>query len=275
MAVNYAEKYASEVDERFTLGALTTGAVNQNLDWIGAETVKVYSIPTVAMNDYTLTGTSRYGTPAELGNTVQELKVAKDRAFTFTIDRKSRDDTQMTMEAGEALRRQIDEVIIPEIDAYRLGVIAAGAPAGNILTGSLTKSTAYAAFLDVQEKLDDGKAPSGGRVCYCGSAFYKLIKQDESFVKRGDMSQQMVITGVVGEIDGVPVVKVPASYLPEGVNFLITNPACTPAPTKLEDYMIHDNPPGINGWLVEGRVRYDAFVLNSKKSAIGVHKVTA
>lgn len=46
------------------------------------------------------------------------------------------------------------------------------------------------------------------------------------------------------------------------------------APIKLADYKIHDNPPGINGWLVEGRVIYDAFVLNNKKGAIYVHKTS-
>jgi hypothetical protein len=40
----------------------------------------------------------------------------------------------------------------------------------------------------------------------------------------------------------------------------------------LSEYKIHDNPPGINGWLVEGRVYYDAFVLENKKSAIYVFK---
>lgn len=273
MAVNYAEKYSDKIDERFRLGALTGGAVNNDYDWVGVETVKVYSIPTVAMNDYAASGANRYGTPTELSNSVQEMKVSKDRSFTFTIDKKSRDDTQMTMEAGKALQRQMDEVVIPEIDAYRLSVICAGA--GSTVTGTVTKTTAYAAFLDVQEKLNDAKAPAGGRICYCGSAYYKLIKQDESFTKKGDMATQIAINGVVGMIDGVPVVLVPASYLPEGVNFVITNPACTPAPSKLEDYTIHDNPPGISGWLVEGRVRYDAFVLEQKKGAIGVHRVSA
>ena len=51
----------------------------------------------------------------------------KDRAFTFTIDKKSEDDTMGTMEAGAALRRQIDEVVIPEIDTYRIAKLVAGA----------------------------------------------------------------------------------------------------------------------------------------------------
>ncbi len=269
MAVNYASKYADKIDERFTLGALTGGAVNQDYDWLGVETVNVYSVPTVAMNDYATTGSNRYGDPAELDNEVQEMKVSQDRAFTFTIDKKSRDDTQMTMEAGAALQRQIDEVIIPEIDTYRLAAICAGA--GSTETGTVDATNAYDAFLTVQADLDENKAPQGGRICYCSPSFYKAIKLDDSFTKMGDMATQIAVKGVVGEIDGVPVVKVPSSYLPDGVYFVITNPACTPAPSKLTDYTIHDNPPGISGWLVEGRVRYDAFVLNSKAGAIGVY----
>ncbi|MFR7958918.1 MAG: hypothetical protein ACLU6P_00110 [Roseburia intestinalis] len=46
------------------------------------------------------------------------------------------------------------------------------------------------------------------------------------------------------------------------------HPCATVAPTKLEDYKIHQDPPGISGSLVEGRICYDAFVLDNKKTAI-------
>ena len=128
MAINYAEKYSPQVDERFKLGSLTTALVNHAYDWLGVATVKVYSVPTAEMNDYTLTGSNRYGTPAELNNEVQEMTLAKDRSFTFTIDKKSEDDTMGVMAAGAALARQIDEVIIPEIDTYRISKLVAGAP---------------------------------------------------------------------------------------------------------------------------------------------------
>lgn len=72
------------------------------------------------MNDYTSTGANRYGTPAELEDSVQELTLTKDRSFTFTIDKSNYQDTGMLKEAGAALQRQIDEVIIPELDIYRL-----------------------------------------------------------------------------------------------------------------------------------------------------------
>jgi hypothetical protein len=35
---------------------------------------------------------------------------------------------------------------------------------------------------------------------------------------------------------------------------------------------MHDGPPGVSGWLVEGRMYYDCFVLNNKKNAIYVRK---
>ena len=81
-----------------------------------------------------------------------------------------------------------------------------------------------------------------------------------------------MIKGQVGTIDGIPLIVVPKSYFPENVEFNIINQAATTSPVKLSEYKIHDNPPGINGWLVEGRVYYDAFVLENKKSAIYVFK---
>lgn len=275
MAMNYAEKYSAQVDERFKLGALTTGLVNQNYDWLGVETVKVFSIPTVGLNDYSLTGTSRYGTPSELGNEVQEMKITQDKSFTFTIDRKSHDDAMMTMEAGRALRRQIDEVVIPAVDEYRLAKIVAGAAEGNTVTQAITKSNAYEEFLKVQEILDNKKVPNGGRVVVVTPAYLNMIKLDETFTKKGDMATQIALNGIVGEIDGVPAIKVPTSYLPANVDFVITNSLVTPAPVKLQEYKIHTDAPGISGWLVEGRVRFDAFVLNEKKAAIGVHTSAA
>lgn len=269
--INYAQKYSTVVDERFAIGPLTSGMVNGEYDWIGVETVNVYSIPTAQMNNYSLTGSSRYGTPEELENAKQELKVTQDRSFTFTIDRKSHDDTMMVMEAGRALRRQLDQVVIPEIDAYRIAAYVAGCKAAHVHNSAdPSASNAYALFLAAQEDLDNAKVPQGGRFALVTPAFLNYIKQCDGFIKKGDMSQEITITGVVGEIDGVLVIKAPASYFPLGIHCVLTNRMVMPSPVKLQDYKIHQDPPGINGWLVEGRIRYDAFILDEKADAIAV-----
>ena len=269
--INYAEKYSAVVDERFKLGSLTGGMLNMEYDWIGVETVNVYSIPTAPMNNYTLTGSSRYGVPAELENNVQEMKVTQDRSFTFTIDRKSYDDTMMTMEAGRALRRQMDEIVIPEIDTYRIAAYVAGCKSAHVHNSAdPSASNAYALFLAAQEDLDNAKVPQGGRFAIVTPAFLNFLKQNDSFIKESDMSQRITITGVVGEVDGVMIIKAPSSYFPIGVQCIVTNRMVMPSPVKLQDYKIHVDPPGINGWLVEGRLRYDSFILDEKADAIAV-----
>jgi hypothetical protein len=81
MPINYAEKYSEKVDERFKIGAVTTPAVNNDYDFAGVNAVNVYSVPTTPMNDYALTGANRYGTPAELQNSVQTMALTRDRSF--------------------------------------------------------------------------------------------------------------------------------------------------------------------------------------------------
>ena len=234
------------------------------------------------LNDYKTSGSNRYGEPDELGNTEQEMSITQDKAFTYTIDAASEQDTNGTMEAGATLRENIDNLVIPALDTYRLGVIVAKAPTkGNvsggshIITKAVTNANAYEEFLACQEVLDDDKAPQGGRIAVVSPGYLNKIKLDEHFTKWGDMATKIAINGIVGEIDGVPSIKVPTSYLPEGVDFLITNPLATTSPVKLQEFRINYNAPGISGALVEARVRYDAFVLDKKADAIAVHKSAA
>ena len=78
----------------------------------------------------------------------------------------------------------------------------------------------------------------------------------------------MRLKGVIANIDGANVIKVPSVRLPSKFGFMLAHPSATVAPVKLEDYTVHENPPGISGSLVEGRVCYDAFVLDNKKMGI-------
>jgi N4-gp56 family major capsid protein len=274
MAVNLASKYSAKVDERFKLKSFTEAAVNNDYDWEGVKTVSVYSIPTVAMNNYSRTGLARYGTAAELDNTKVDYTLTRDRSFTFTIDRGNFQETQMVMQSGKALARQIDEVIVPEIDIYRLAAMSAAAvTAGNVSAATVISATnAYSSLLKATEKQADLKAPLTGRIAYVKPSFYNFLKQDSTFIKATEIAQNMLIRGQVGQVDDIKIVMVPSSYLPANTEFIVTNPIATVAPKKLEDYKTHDNPPGINGWLVEGRQIYDAFVLANKVNAIYVHK---
>lgn len=271
MAQNYADKFSAKVDERFKLASLTNAAVNNEYDFVGVNAVNVYSINTVELGDYTMSGTSRYGTPAEIEDTKQTMTLSQDKAFTFVIDKRNNEDSMGAKAAGAALRREIDEVVIPTIDKYRLAAMVTGA--GNKTTAAaITKENAYDKFLEAQNLLLEDMVPTTGRVAYVSPTFYKAIKQDNSFMLASDVAENMLVNGSLGMVDGVNIIPVPASYLPSTVEFIITHKIATVSPVKLAEYKTHVDPPGINGTLVEGRIYYDAFVLAQKKNAIAVHK---
>jgi hypothetical protein len=175
----------------------------------------------------------------------------------------------MVLDAGKAVSRQLREVIVPEYDTYVFHTLAkAACTHGNTSATEATKSNAYSLFLDAQEALGNKNVPDKGRIAFCSYKFANLLKQDSSFMKYGNLSQEMVNKGILGECDGIKIVKVPASRLPAGCSFILTHPIAATAPKQLEEYKIHENAPGVSGWLVEGRFIYDCFVLNEKADAV-------
>jgi hypothetical protein len=277
---NLAEKYADKVAERFKLQSLATGFTNREYNWTGVKTLWVYSIQTVALQNYGRhgalfgnSGASRYGTLTDLQDEAQELTVSQDKSFTFVIDKGDKMDSMNVRDAGKALRREIDEVIVPTEDRYVFHKLAKGAySAGNYAYGSFANANAaYAAFLAGQTALDNKYVPAGGRIAAVNATTLALLKQSDAFVKSSEIGQKMLINGQVGEIDGVKIVKVPDNYLPSNCHFIITHPSVTVKAEKLADYKIHQDPPFISGNLVEGRVYYDAFILNAKKDGVYAH----
>ncbi len=270
--INLASKYSKDVDERFHRESQAILALNDDYKFTGVQTVKVFSIPVVPMGDYQRSGANRYGSASDLTRNVQELTVRRDRAFTFIIDRGDKIQSEMVSDAGKALSRQTREVCIPEFDTYVFKTMASAATRhGAYSTRAITKENAYEAFLSGMEYLGNHNVPDKGRVCFCSYQFVNFLKQDSAFVNYGDQRQAMLEKGVIGEVDGCKIVKVPSNRLPAGAAFLIAHKMAATAPKQLTDYKIHDNPPGISGWLVEGRMMYDCFVLDEKASAIYYH----
>ncbi len=272
MAINLVTTFKPLVDEKFTTASKKSLLTNTDFDWTGAHTVKVYKISTSQMNDYGRTGPaagnwSRYGAVASLDAVTEEFTLRKDRSFTFAIDKLDTDETAQQLQAASALERQLREVVIPEVDSYTYGVMCASA--GTIPAAkALTDTNIYVEILAGSEALDNAEVPETGRVLVVTPATYALMKKCKDITMETDVGNDLRLKGVIGMLDGMSVQKIPANRLPAGFGFMIAHPCATVAPTKLEDYTIHDNPPGISGALVEGRICYDAFTLDNKAKAI-------
>lgn len=272
MAIDLATKFQHYTDEQFSTQSKKSLLTNQNLSWTGAHTVKVYKIGVSAMNDYGRSGPaegnwSRFGPVTGLDAATEEFTLKKDRSFTFAIDKLDADETAAQLAAANALARQNREVVIPEVDAYTYGVMCANAgyrPAAK----TLTEANLYVELLAASQALDDAEVPETGRVLVVTPAVYAIMKKCKDVVMETDVGSDLRRKGVIGVLDGMSVQKIPANRLPAGFGFMAAHPCATVAPTKLEDFRVHKSPPGISGSLVEGRICYDAFVLDNKKRAI-------
>lgn len=276
MSMEYVTKFAPKTDELFKAESKKSLLTNTDFDWTGAHSVKVWKVTTASMNDYTrnvngedpgsVAAISRYGQILDLNAQTEEMMLKNDRSFIFNIDRLDQDETAEQVEAESALARQLREVVIPEVDKYVYKIMAEGA-GKKANPVALTKENIYSCILSGSEYMDDKEVPDTERVLVVTPASYTLLKQATEFDST-DIGADLKLRGVVSVLDGMQVVKIPANRLPNNFGFMIAHPSATVAPTKLEDYGVHNDTPLSSGTIVTGRICYDAFVLDNKKDGI-------
>lgn len=272
MATELATKYLPYVDEMFSQESKKSILTNNDFDFDGASTVKLYKVNTAEMNDYGRNGAktgnwSRYGAVKDLEATTETATLTRDRSFTFVIDALDQDQTVGALAGASALARQLREVVIPEVDTYIYGVMIAGAGQKPAAV-ALTKDNIYDEIIKASAALDNELVPETERILTVTPDTYLLMKKCKDIVMETEIGEEMRIKGVIANLDGALTIKIAAARLPKGFGFMLSHKSACCAPTQLEDYNTHVNPPGINGTLVEGRIVYDAFVFENKKKGI-------
>lgn len=272
--INLATKYASQIQQKFTTGSLVQGRVENDVDFVGAKTVRIHTIHTVPMNDYDRNAkTHRYGTPQEVGDQIQELTMTQDKGFAAMIDKGNSVD-QTIHKAGEFTRVQIEEAVIPGKDAHALMVIAH--EAGTIADGTegITKDNVITRMNTARSAFLNHHVPVRGRTWFVRSEVFDALVHSDHFRTLNDLGSQTLCNGQMGEIFGAPVVEVPGDIMPPGVNFILLHKSAAACPAKISDTKVHVDPPGLSGHLVEGRFYYDTFVFGAKASGIYVDLTT-
>jgi hypothetical protein len=277
--IDLTTRYLRYIDERFHEESRHSLVTNDAFSWDGAHSVKVYSVSTSPMYDYGRQGAadgnwSRYGQITGLDATTQVMTLTRDRSFNFAVDRLDVDETQNALAGQDALTRQLREVAIPEAEGYIFGRICANAgitpePA------ELTPDNIYDLIIEGVNALDNASVPERQRVQCITPDTLLLLKKCPAFEMTASIDEAFKVRGIIGTVSGLGIMKVPAAWLPDDFGFMIIHPSATVAPIKLQAFHIHQDPPGISGSLVEGRMSYDAFVLNNKKDAIYLQRRTS
>ena len=270
MAVNLATKYSDKLDQQFTHASYTDAWVNKKYDFDGVETVKVYTATTVEPTDYDRTSTGdRYGGNNELQDTIATYTIGNDKAFKLAIDRGNYEQGARAKKAGEVMRAQMNERIIPMIDTNRLYTACSGA----IATGQVVTATtdAYNDILDAGVYLDEAKTPLEGRVLFVTPAEYKSIKQAiVTTAEASDYNTKLLGKGFVGTLDGVPVVKVPTSYFPANVLAIEVHRDSLLGVRQITETRIKTDSEFVSGAVLLGRFIFDSFVLKGKEKGVAI-----
>ncbi|MFQ7004771.1 MAG: chitobiase/beta-hexosaminidase C-terminal domain-containing protein [Ruthenibacterium lactatiformans] len=258
--VNLDTKYSKKIDQAFTIASLLKGRLSAENEFVGARTVRIHNINTVPLNDYNRgASANRYGEPAEVGDTVQELTMTQDKSFSGVIDKGNNMD-QSINKAGKFLGVEMSEEVIPAYDKYCFGRLCT-------LAGKIVGSADAVSGTNVIKRMSaarkwmlDRKVPLKGRTWYVRSDVFTALVECDQFKNLEKLGTKAVAQGQVGELFGAPVVEVPEDYLSAGVNFILLHKRAATAPEKIHDCKTHIDPPGISGNLVEGRFYYDLFV---------------
>ena len=268
MAVNLAQKYSSVLDQVFTAGSYTDKYVNKKYDFDGVQTINVYTVTTVEPTDYKRSDTGdRFGGNNELQNIVTPYTLKNDKSFKLVIDRGNYEQTALAEKAGAVMKAEMEERVIPMIDADRLKAAATGATA--VSQAITAGSNAYTDILKAEAFLDEDKAPVEGRVLFVTPGYYNAIKEYITTTMQADAyNSKLISRGYVGELDGIPVVKVPTSYFPTQTNAVLWHRDALLGAKQIMNTRIKTDSELVDGTLLLGRFIYGSFVLNGKKKSV-------
>ena len=268
-SVNLADKYSSQLDQVFTAGSYTDAYVNRKYNFDGVKTVNVYTVTTVAPTNYSRTNTGdRFGGNNELEDVVTSYQLGNDKSFKIVIDRGNYEQGALAKKAGEVMRAEMEEQVIPMIDANRLSKAAIGAAAASQYFAP-TANDAYGDVLKCSAALDEAKAPVSNRVLWCTPQFYNAIKKQITTTVLGSgYNDKLLGRGFVGELDGVPVVKVPTSYFPSNTSAIMVHRDALLGAKQITKTRIITDSELVDGTILLGRFIFDSFILNGKKKAV-------
>ena len=265
---NLAIKYSSKLDQLFEHDSYTDNWINKKYDFDGVATVKVYTVTSVAPSNYSRTSTGdRFGGNTELQDTIATYTIENDKSFKIAIDRGNYEQGMRAKKAGEVMRIEMNEQIIPMIDKDRLATAAAGATA--VSQAVAMTSDAYADVLKANEYLDECKAPLEGRVLFISPAEYNAVKEKiTTQILASGYNDKLVGKGFVGELDGVPVVKVPTSYFPAGVKAIVLHRDALLGVRQVTETRIITDSEFVSGSILLGRFIFGSFILKGKKNGV-------
>ncbi|CDQ41502.1 hypothetical protein [Virgibacillus salexigens] len=123
-AINFAEKYQTELDQVIKQATLTNDLETPNVNWMGART---FHVPSLAVSGYKQHSRNGGYNRGSVDVTHEPYTLQFDRDVEFFVDKMDVDESNQSASAANVTRVFLNENAGPEIDAYRFSKLAAKA----------------------------------------------------------------------------------------------------------------------------------------------------
>ncbi|WFF72679.1 capsid protein [Proteiniclasticum sp. QWL-01] len=292
MAFNYAERFESQIEEKYKHGLTSADmATNNKYRFIDAQTIKIPTVTISGYKDHVRTGEStNRGT---ISNEWTPYSLTHDRDISFYVDIMDVDETNQVVSAAHITKAFMEDQAIPETDAYRYSKLYADfvTHGGTPTTTILTVSNILSIFDDAMEAMDEAGVPESGRKLKCTPAIYTLLKSAEGIQRTLEASGAANVNRVIRKLDDVEITKVPSDRFKTAFDFtegfapavtakqihmIIYHNSAIVAPVKVSDVYLWakgETPQSAYGWLYQNRSYQDLFLIKQKRA--GVYICTA
>jgi hypothetical protein len=272
--INLFDKYSDKMAMLYAHTSFVKGKTSNEYDWNGVESIKIMTPVTVPLNNYNRAAASnRYGTPTEMGDFTQRCPITQDKGFSVTIDKGNYTEQMMLKEAGKMMKAEVDEQVTPVIDKWAIGKWAANAGTVVSCSAEPTKTTIIEHLADVEAKFADAFIPLEDRFILITNSVVSKYRQ--AFDALDTITDRLLLKGVIGKFGTLNIVGIPGDWMPAGAYYLAFQRRSAILADKVADTVLHTNPPGISGHLLEGRYIYDAFVVGARAKGVLVGAASA
>ena len=264
-------------------------AVTQDMEFVGADTVKVMKLGTVGLGNYSRTNGYPKG---DITATWEALKLTIERGREFTLDRMDNEES-LGLALGNLINQWMTEYVAPEIDATRFAKYASTPRVLTTAGATLDKDSILAAIDAASLAMDEAEVPTTGRTLFISStcerflraAINRQLANENAADRRLTMLDELAIRPVPqGRFFTKITLDAGASGNAGGftkdtggggkdINFMIIHRSAILQPVKLNQvkYFSPDINQKSDGHLWQYRLYHDAFVYDNKQKGVYVH----
>ena len=244
MAITASEVYSPVIDQPFDEESFTKELEGNSKEIKfekGSKTVKVRTVVTagaVTTHDATQTFSTQIGGIVNVDSTINTYTLDQQKDIKQFLDRTVIATNNSITEGGKVLHAIVAEQLVPLIDAYRLGILAAIA----VVTTQKFVATVdgFADALKLRAYLVNARLFKDA-ILYAGTTTTNALVSSGKVQPFTSSMEKTLRTGDIGMWMGMKVKEVPADILPANTLAILVNPNVVSAPRFLDDSKVGES----------------------------------